>query len=311
MPAAPRFSAVRVAAVAREVLGAGLGAVEHVPVGWGNENWRVVTDEGASFLVKISDPVDRGKVAATRGAYDRAEAAGVPTPRLVRFDPACERLDGWTVRVLTWVEGRNPVDVLTGREATDRFFAGLGGAVAALHGEEEPAFSSRLDGSKPRFERWDGYVAYRLPQVVERARSGGRFADDELDGMAAEIRDLAALVSPAVRPALCHRDLHLDNLLARPDGSLAAVLDFDSAEPWDPAVDVVKLRWLVFPRYEGAEAAFDRTYFGAGGRPARWDERVRLVDLLELVNTVANADGTGDPTYEGRARARLAAVRGQ
>jgi aminoglycoside phosphotransferase (APT) family kinase protein len=300
-----------VAAVAREVLGVGLGAVEHVPVGWGNENWRVTTDQGATFLVKISDPVDRGKVAATRGAYDRAQAAGVPTPRLVHLDPACDRLDGWTVRVLTWVEGRNPAEVLTSREATDRFFADLGTAVAALHGPEEPAFSSRLDGSKPRFERWDGYVAYRLPQVLERARSGAHFSDGELDDVAAEVRDLAARVAPDVRPALCHRDLHLDNLLAHPDGSLAAVLDFDSAEPWDPAVDVVKLRWLVFPRYEGAEAAFERTSFGAGGRPARWDERVRLVDLLELVNTVANSDATGDPTYEGRARARLAAVLGQ
>ena len=109
-----------------------------------------------------------------------------------------------------------------------------------------------------------------------------------------------------VTPALCHRDLHLGNVLATPDGHLAAVLDFDGAEAWDPAIDVVKLRWLVFPDHEGAADAFARGY---GPFPPRWDERVRLVELLELTNTVANAVADGDEAFERSARARLAAVR--
>ncbi len=81
-------------------------------------------------------------------------------------------------------------------------------------------------------------------------------------------------------------------------------MDFDGAEAWDPAIDVVKLRWLAFPDYPGSEAAFNSAY---GQEPA-WAERVRLVELVELVNAVPNAILNGDPQFEAAARSRLREV---
>jgi hypothetical protein len=40
-----------------------------------------------------------------------------------------------------------------------------------------------------------------------------------------------------------------------------------------------------------------------------WDERVHLVELLELTNAVANAVITNDEPFEASARSRLAVVR--
>jgi aminoglycoside phosphotransferase (APT) family kinase protein len=122
--------------------------------------------------------------------------------------------------------------------------------------------------------------------------------------------DLGRGLTDPIRPALCHRDLHLDNLRAGEDGRLLALLDFDSAEAWDPAVDLVKLRWLVFLRYHGASDAFDRAYFDGRLVPDQWEERIRLAALLELTNVVANARLEDDPDFERVAREHLASLRG-
>jgi Ser/Thr protein kinase RdoA (MazF antagonist) len=305
---APRCSAGQIRRIAEAALGRSIERVEHVPVGWSNENWRVGTGDGDEFVVKVGPPEAAATWAATGIAYEHAVRAGVPVPRLVHLDAACRLADSGVVRVLTWIDGRHPAEVLDSPERIDRFFTDLGTAVRALHADGLDVFSSRLDGSAPRFEDWAGYVRYRVPQIVERARVCSAFGDRELAVFRDEALDLASIVTGDVRPALCHRDLHLDNLLASGDARLVAVLDFDVAEAWDPAVDMVKPRWQVFPEFDGARQAFDTAYFGKDGAPDQWELRVRLAALLELVNTVANARITRDGTYEQQARDQLATL---
>jgi hypothetical protein len=45
--------------------------------------------------------------------------------------------------------------------------------------------------------------------------------------------------------------------------------------------------------------------------PPKWHERIHVVELLELTNTVANAIATTDRAFEQSARRRLADVRGR
>ena len=303
----PRFSADVVSAIAADALGTSTAEVLHLAVGWGNENWRVRTVEGDDFVLKLGPPGSAPKWEATREAYAIAASRGMPVNELVHFDASCAAAGGWVVRVLRWVDGVDPAPVVADPVPARRFFGELGVAVRSLHQHPVERFSSRLDGSKPGFDRWDAYVAHRWPEIVARVEAAGAFGDVELSELGEEVAALAAAVSDVARPALCHRDLHLGNLLATPDGGLAAVLDFDGAEAWDPAIDVVKLRWLVFPAV-GAAAA-EAFAAGYGSLPARWDERVRLAELLELVNTVGNAVAAGDPSYERSARRRLAEVR--
>ena len=302
----PRFAAGDVVAIASAALGAVVDEVEHLAVGWGNENWRVVTAPGDAFVLKLGPPESAGKWQATRGSYAIAAGQGVPVPELIHFDPACAAAGGWVVRILRWIDGADPATVLSTPGAVERFFTVLGAAMRSLHEHPVDAFTSRLDGSAPSFRRWDAYVAHRWSQVSARLERSGAFDGGEIAALGEEVAERAAAVADVASPALCHRDLHLGNLLATADGDLAAILDFDGAEAWDPAIDVVKLRWLVFPRHPGSAGYFSAGY---GETPPRWDERVRLVELLELTNTVANAVLTGDGAFERSARHRLAEVR--
>jgi Ser/Thr protein kinase RdoA (MazF antagonist) len=304
----PAASPDLVRQLAADALGRAVVEVDRIPRGFGNENWRVVTAGGDAFVVKLGEPAWADKWAATAVAYQQAQAAGVPAPRLVHLDTPCEAAGGRVVRILTWMDGAPPESVLSDAAKAERFFADLGRSLRALHRAELPAFTSRLDGSAPRFDTWVEYVAFRLPHIVDRTARGGAFSAQVLDAFTREATALAAAVSPYVRPALCHRDLNLGNLLADDEGGLAAILDFDGSEAWDPAVDMVKVWWEVVPHHPEATGAFIEAYFDGGVPPRRWEERVRLVSLLELVNAVANARLEGDRGFEARARAELRRV---
>ena len=284
-------------------LGDAVDEAEHLAVGWGNENWRIES-RGARFIAKFGPPGSAAKWGATHGVYELATTAGLPVPTLVHFEPSCAEADGWVLRIFTWMEGRPAADVIRTGDPAHTFFEELAATVDTLHELPAAAFSSRLDGSAPAFERWSEYIEHRLTSVLDRVRATAAFTSADADAIVATITELAVDVDATARPAVCHRDLYLDNLLATPTGSLAAILDFDGAEAWDPAIDVVKLRWLVFPHHPGSEAAFLAAY---GSRP-QWDERVRLAELLELLNAVPNAVAAGDPVFEASARGRLAEV---
>lgn len=298
-----RFTATRVRNVVADALGAPPDVVEHLPMGWGNENWRVES-RGERLVLKLGPPESAAKWAATHDVYRLGRQAALPVPELVYFDAGSEIAGGWIVRIFTWMEGTRPDAVLTDAGRIARFFTDLATAARALHALPVDAFSSRLDGSAPSFDRWADYVEWRLPQVLDRVRATSSFAEPDARTLARLIQEVAAEVSPYASPSICHRDLHLDNLLATPDGRVAALLDFDGAEAWDAAIDVVKLRWLVFPSYPGAEPAFVESY----GHPLRWSERVRLAELLALLNAVPNAIASGDSDFELLARTRLREV---
>lgn len=208
------------------------------------------------------------------------------------------------MRIFTWIVGVDPRTVLDDRRRSETFFEQLATATRHLHGIGVEEFSSRLDGSAPTFRRWSEYVAYRLPAVLVRVRARRAFERPDAEHLAGIIEQLAHQVDEVATPAICHRDLHLDNLLPDTDGHLVGVVDFDGAEAWDPAIDLVKLRWLVFPNHPGAEEVFTATY----GQPVQWESRVRLVELLELLNAIPNAMSAGDRDFEESARKRLAVV---
>lgn len=168
-------------------------------------------------------------------------------------------------------------------------------------------FSSRVDGSAPAFDRWSAYVESRVPAIVERAVVSGAFAEHEISPVLSEAADLAREVDHVVAPSLTHRDLHLANLVAGDDGRLAAIVDWDAAEAWDPMVDFVKLRWQACSRFDGAEEALWAAYSPAG-EPRMQRERLHIVDVLELANGVANSKMEGWARYEAQNRSWLAAA---
>ncbi len=277
-------------------------ALQRIELGFGNENWMATTGLGR-VVVKVGLPAASvAKWRAAARALDFARAAGVGAPELLAFVDVCDALDGRVLRVFSYVPGRSPAD-LDDERARARFYAQLGDAVARLHRVELPGFTSRIGSRDAVFDRWSRYLDYRWVGVCERA------ARTELDPAVVEharavVLDLAAGFDAVTRPVLCHRDLYPDNLCCDAVGNLVALLDFDMAEAWEPAADFHKLRWWNFDRYPEAETAF-RAGYGPPPAGGDFDERVRAVEIVELVNGLANWKGTAAPELVVAAEVRL------
>jgi Ser/Thr protein kinase RdoA (MazF antagonist) len=271
-----------------------------------NDNWTVATADGGRYVVKFAPASSESKSRSAHLAHLLAGEAGVPVAPVVHFGVHADRL----MRVYGWIDGRTPTpESLVGHRAA-RLFSDLGAATALLHGINHDAFSSRLDGSSPAFGGWSDYVEYRLEHVRDRCRSVGAVDETELARAVAIIQDLAQAVSPVARPTLCHRDLYAGNVLVDREGRLAAVLDFDLAEIWDTAGEWFKLDWLFFPSYPGSASVFAEAYWAGRSVAPDWDSRVKLVGLLETLNTIPNAMAQHDSDFEAKARRRLHSLLG-
>jgi len=147
--------------------------------------------------------------AMTTEVVARTDAAGAPRPQAeINAELAM-------VQVL----GR--LALLLGLFAT----SGLGGVLAAIHRlgiRREVAAAALLPLWDPA--AWDEY-ALELQEL-----RGLRPAMERLRDVVAAGRSLVG------KPVLSHGDLNVKNLLRQPDGVLV-LLDWDSAEPTDPAMD--------------------------------------------------------------------------
>jgi Ser/Thr protein kinase RdoA (MazF antagonist) len=222
---------------------------------------------------------------------------------LLAFEASSSALDGRVLRVFSYLEGESPHTIVDDSAKRARFLGQLGEAVARLHRIAMPEFSSRI-GTSGGFERWSDYVANRWVSVVGRAEQSGLDAD-LVAAAGAAVDRLAPQFDDVARPALCHRDLYLDNLLCDREGNLVALLDFDMAEAWEPAADFHKLRWLVFEGDAGAERALLSGYCDGHRLPDYFDARVLLVEIIDLVNGLAGWLARGDTVITVSAAARL------
>lgn len=296
------LSVGEVVATAAELLDAPVVEAVALPAGYANETWRVTTGPGAAYVVKIGPPGYESKWRSAHRALDLAASVGVPVAPLVRSAAIGDRL----VRAFAWIEGRTPDPGVLGAEGVRRLFTDLGVALRALHGIEFAAFSSRLDGSAPLFPHWPDYLGNRLAAIAARCRATGALEEADLARVLDAIKGLMSEIGDDARPTLCHRDLHVDNLLIDPTGRLVAILDFDTAEVWDLAGEFDKLDRLLISAFPDARRWFDAAYREGLPSPPRWEARVRLVALIEALNTLPNAINAGwDQDFADDARRRM------
>jgi aminoglycoside phosphotransferase (APT) family kinase protein len=277
---------------------------EPLDVGFGNENWLLQLSSGQRFVAKFAPLSLEEKRRSGARAASLATEVGVPTPRLVYLGRAGERV----LRVFEWVDGLAARTVVKDRHKAHALFFDLGRAVARLHGVDPGPFSSRLDGSSPTFARWADYVEYRLGQIRQRVEQHGGLTLEQFAKVSARASRLAQEISAVARPTLCHRDLHIDNLLVDDDGHLVAILDFDMAEVWDTAGEWFKMEWLLFPLATDGRQAFEASYGAFHPALPAWEKRKLVVDLLETANSLPNAVAEGWLEFGERARHRLDAL---
>lgn len=287
---------------ARRVLGLDDLVAEHHPVGFGNENWKLQGSDGVRFVLKIGDTASEAKWNSSHIAYGLAAAAGLPVPELVHVG----RLDDHLVRIFTWIKGESAADVVAGSERSTRFLNSVGEAVRVLHTIDRDVFSSRLDGSAPAFSTWNAYIDHRLGQIRARCLTTNAVDLGLLDEIAAAATLLAASVDDCAQAVLCHRDLHADNLIVDDEGTLIGIVDWDAAESWDRAGDWFKLEFeLLRAHPEGHDQLVD-AYLQGDPTPEQWDQRKRLVHLIETLNILPNAIARSwDDDFSDRALAHL------
>lgn len=119
-------------------------------------------------------------------------------------------------------------------------------------------------------------VAARMPGVV-RSHATARVE--------------AAISLPAVVPSLVHGDLAGSNIRCHPDGSISGIVDWDLAQPLDPAIDVACLAWFGWP---AVRAAVDDETFQ---RARTWQATFRMESVAAAIDACAH-----DEVIDGRLR---------
>lgn len=255
----------------REAFGLGDGPATTRLVGRGAEG-RVFRLEvqGARFALKQPfGAVDERDVVREAAHLDHFARAGVEVP-VHRADPSGryvlpvpERLGGGLVRLTRWIEGE-PVHDLA--DVAD-LAAPLGTLLGTLHAAAPPAppDPGRWYTTAPDDAAWDDLVT-----LSTRTPWG-----EALAGRLADLRQHGALVRAAGPPpgplVIGHRDLHPENVLRSPGGTLRA-LDWEEAGPVDPGRELAKVlvQWHVDGDAVDTDAVRETVgaYRAAGGRGA-------------------------------------------
>lgn len=137
-------------------------------------------------------------------------------------------VDGHTVVALSWLPGSG----LPRGTAVDP--AQLVRLLDALRGIDLTLLDGLL-GEPHEYAGGSRWPSLMLDEVVPRLPS------DVRSDARRRIEDALAL--PAVAPSLVHNDLAGDNMHWSADHRLVGVLDWDLAQPFDPAIDAACLAW--------------------------------------------------------------------
>ncbi|MBC3839799.1 aminoglycoside phosphotransferase family protein [Streptacidiphilus sp. 4-A2] len=157
----------------------------------------------------------------------RLAAAGLPFAVPEPLSPVVT-VGGRAAVALTWLDGA-PAAKGEGGEPTQ-----LAALLEAMRGVDLTALADVL-GRPHEFAGGDRWGQLMLEEVVPRIPEEWRAE--------ARRRVQAALDLPPVTPSLVHGDLGGGNMHWDPSGRLIGVLDWDLAQPFDPAVDAACLAW--------------------------------------------------------------------
>lgn len=229
---------------------------------------RLPTDRGSprrthvflcdDVVVKINQQADSNRLRRERNALLFLAGSALRVPRFVA-DGSSTAGRRWIA--MTRLAGRPPHDALRPPEQVSPGLATqMGALTAALHRAPAP----------PGFGTWTDESPTLEDEVLRRVELLRRMGADaaivertELDAVADLIAgNTGVLGSAGGTPVLAHRDLQPRNVLVDGEGTVTALLDFESAGGGDPAEDFsrVGLDWA-----SAGFAAFAAAYRDAGG----------------------------------------------
>jgi aminoglycoside phosphotransferase (APT) family kinase protein len=225
--------------------------LELVANGWDNVMYRL----GEEWAVRLPRREAAAQLILHEQQYLPEYARRSPVPLPIPIHLGRPSVDfPWPWSVTPWLKGLPAV--LVSQESRNAAAADLATFLLAIHVPATPGAPVNPVRGVP--------LAARSDAVMDRLRDSSRYPE------AGRLRRLwsEACAAPLWDgPGLwLHGDLHPANVLVRPDGRLAAVVDFGDLGAGDPAVDLA-VAWLMFDG--GARHRF-MAAFGTAVDTATW-----------------------------------------
>ena len=257
--------------------------------------WRLESQNGKAWLKMHAYPHKwAGEVhALTRWA---PELGRTPSVLAYRTDPEAV--------LLSEVAGV-PAELLgLGGAEEERMWREAGEWLAHLHRRENDWLGNvRTDGTpqdRPVFDA-ETFVRANWESTLAKGKTSGLYDAAEIDYTEGAVRaGLPSLAGEKARAV--HRDYTPRNWMARPDGGLEAVIDFEHAR-WDVRAADLNRPWdYEFLRNSRLRDAF---YEGYGGLDEKLGAQIETIRTMLAFNSILWATGVGDGAFAQRYREAL------
>jgi 4-aminobutyrate aminotransferase-like enzyme/aminoglycoside phosphotransferase (APT) family kinase protein len=270
----------RLADFAREAYGL---AGDWLPLeGERDQNFRVRTPGGSSFVFKLCHPEEGGDVLSCQAAVLEHIAQtdpSLPVPRLLRSRAGemLPRLDDegreYPVMVLSWLDG----EIVGERLLSPAAFRDLGRLLARLG----LAMRGFINGAPAgRSLVWDTGQVLKLAPEVDGLAAGDRDLAREILGRHREVTVPALL---KMRSQIIHGDVHPFNSLMGGDGFVAGIIDFGDLVHGALVLDLANAAGdFLSPEADPASIIYELTRGYAGAVPLEEAEADALLDLIEV-----------------------------
>ena len=267
-------------ALARRLYGFELTA--HPLTGERDRNFRMTRQDGATFVLKVSNPAEaRDIVYLQTGVLNHLALTdpGLSVPRPVATsDGAYETLitlgDGResTLRMLTYLPG---LPLSQSPRTTEQRHT-LGRVLAqmdhALRGFEHPAADHEL--------LWNASAAHRLKDMIDYIADPARRA--MVQRFMADYEEHALPRLPTLRSQVIHNDFNLGNVLVHPDRTdeVAAIIDFGDVMRGPLVTEIATA--AAYQLADAADPLLNAALIGAYNAvlPLLHEERAILLDLV-------------------------------
>ena len=285
-----------------------------------DQNFRVTSPNGASFVFKICHPDEGDAVLACQAEVLEHIAladADLPVPRLIRSrnGEALPRIEhdgrSYPVMVLLWLQG----DVIGERQPGADALRGLGKMLARLG----LAMRGFVHGAPAgRHLVWDTRQVMTLaPQVANLAAEDRALAQEILD----RHRDVIAPALLKMRSQIIHGDVHPYNCLVNADGAVSGIIDFGDLVHGPLVLDLANAAGdFLSPASDPATTIYEMTRGYCRAVPLEEQEADVLLGLIEvrllltpLIDALKLSNGISPQTYltafNGRSMPMIRALR--
>lgn len=241
---------------------------EKIVRGYANEVYRIWTDQGEPFVVRIRQHGDLG-FQQEAWAMAQCRAAGAPVPMVYLVATVDIAGQPHEAMVLQAMPGQAVCDLQRELTTTElaAVYAQVGAALRTIHSVRVDGFGQLREESKWEFPDWAS-----LAQAERRERESNAPTLCRAGLSTAEVEQLLRIISTMAafecpQPVLCHGDLAAEHFFVDDQLQLTGVIDFGQFRGGPPALDFavllmyhpqVELAWLQHGYQPGV--AFDEAF---------------------------------------------------